>query len=257
MSKNNDSLIVYMPDGSIKYCDNIENDNPYTKLINNDFEKSDKKNNDTNNDSNSNLHTTIDVYEKALILEKKSKLIRLLCICDMTTNLFFILSHNSNILGNLLVIVLSLYGYNATLTYNKSTLLGYLIYQYIQAVCKTIIYVLIVTVNSNLVIDSNMQYNVTITNTTDTDDNITYIENINVFTTNSSDINNNSIIYSENNSNHIIPPEYMLLYCILTLGQVIITSYVHNYYNALPSKEKLNEMVAISRSIRSHRVTIL
>ena len=75
-----------------------------------------------------------DDINNAIQLECNAILIRFLCLADFIINIFFII--NSYYIFGFFVAIISMSGYFSTITYNKQGLIGYIIYQYFQSICK-------------------------------------------------------------------------------------------------------------------------
>ena len=105
--------VVESPNGEIQYCKSIS-------INKNNTEVEYNRNN---------------VLDSAIRLQYKALLVRLLCLIDFTMNLIIFISDPFIIYISLV----SIAGFYSTFTYNRSDLIAYLIYQYLQTISKIII----------------------------------------------------------------------------------------------------------------------
>lgn len=130
----------------------------------------------------------------AIALEWRASTIRLLCLLDMFLNTAIGFTRDWEALYSIFCISVALSGYISTITYSRSGLLFYLIYQYIQTVSK-------VTITTYYIGFSTTQY-----------------------------LYRKDRIERTNNFSF----EIITLLLITTLGQIYINYFVQAFYNMLP-----------------------
>lgn len=151
-----------------------------------------------------------DIAEDVIKLDQMSCMIRFICISDIILSSIYFM--NGYVAGFLFMIA-SVYGYAATIYYNRSLLCCYLWYQYIQTALRFL----------NIII-----YITTITSTTTTITNTTNTTN----STNPLVPRSVTVSYATDYAVNII------IYVVLFFCQCFITYFVQKYYNLLPSEEK-------------------
>jgi hypothetical protein len=148
---------VQAPDGEIQY---------YTKPINNKYnpylqrsiieEETGVRYQELECNGQKILIATSDL-KRALELECRATIIRLLCLIDFVMNLLIGFNSYYPGISSILVSMISLSGFIAATTYNKSGLILYLFYQYLQTCSKIIIlgFYIIITIIPQVLIDLN------------------------------------------------------------------------------------------------------
>lgn len=130
----------------------------------------------------------------AIALEWRASTIRLLCLLDMFLNSTILFTTDWDIIYGIICTSISLSGYISTITYSRSGLLFYLIYQYIQTVSK-------LTITTYYIGFSTTQY---------------------LYTRDRIERTNNFSF------------EITMILIITTLGQIYINYFVQAFYNMLP-----------------------
>ena len=78
----------------------------------------------------------IEDLNRALNLEYKAIIVRLLCLLDFFMNIMVTSNVINVVLASAIVATISLYGYFSTFRYDRGGIIMYLIYQYIQSLSK-------------------------------------------------------------------------------------------------------------------------
>ena len=128
--------IVQLPDGELQYYTTQINNkhNPYLHRSSLDEENGiEYREVECNTER---ILISASDLDRALQLECKARLVRFLCSMDFLMNLFVAYNTYNAAISSSIIAIISLYGYFATLTYNKSGLVFYLIYQYILTLTK-------------------------------------------------------------------------------------------------------------------------
>lgn len=193
------SGVIQSPDGTIQYyCpEDLKNKyNPYLQV---------SSNNDLENNSNyipivCNGETILILQQdlnKAITLENKASLVRLICLIDFLMNFYISLSIPYSNLSTLIASLISLSGYYSTYTYSKLGLICYLFYQYMLSISR------IGLLTFFIIIGTSNEFK--------------------------EKIKNNSIIIFDPNSGNI------LILSLMTLAQLYITYFIQRFYNLLPN----------------------
>ena len=173
--------------------DNIEKNNPY---------KIESQDNDEN-------MFPEDLVRQAFNLQRKAYLVKFLAILDFVSNIMY------GFYGYFMYIIFaacSFAGYMSTVTYNRSLLLCYLIYQFIQITFKGSSFILITI----LACSSDLRKQ--IENHTNSSDTFSDLENINY--------------------GIMIPLSGLLL-----IVQVVITIYIFDFYKHLPTRLAIRNLL--------------
>ena len=186
--------VVESPDGEIQYCKpiSINKNNPYRNVP---LDNLSQNNTQVECDGNT-IYIPTNVLDSAIKLQYKAQLVRLLCLLDFFINIFISLTTYYGTFFRILISIISITGYYSTFTYNKSGLISYLIYQYVQTIYK-IVYLIFYILTA---------YNVR-----------------------SIYLKNTDIIVSFSIENTIILSLYLLT-------QIYITYFIQQFYNLLPKK---------------------
>lgn len=185
--------VIESPDGEIQYCKpiSINKNNPYRNT------PLDNSNNNTQVECDGNIiYIPTNVIQNAVKLQYKAIFVRFFCLVDFIINMFISFTTYYGTLFSILISIISITGYYSTFTYNKSGLISYLIYQYIQTIYKIVYLIFYILAACN-------------------------IRTIN--------IKNNDIIMSFSIHNTIIISLYLL-------SQIYITYFIQSFYNLLPKK---------------------
>ena len=134
---------------------------------------------------------------RALRLECKSTIVRILCLMDFFMNIFAIPDSHYRSGGSIIIAFVSIVGFYSTYTYNRLGLISYLIYQYIQSVSKVVLLSIYITA----AISQKFR----------------------------EQLNNEKIVFIKPT------PELIVLLSVLTLGQIYITIFIQSFYNILPT----------------------
>lgn len=129
--------VIESPDGEIQYCKpiSINKNNPYRNAP---LDNISQNNTQVECDGNT-IYIPNNVLDSAIRLQYKAQLVRLLCLIDFTMNLIISLSTYYGAFFSMIISIVSITGYYSTFTYNRSGLIAYLIYQYLQTISKIII----------------------------------------------------------------------------------------------------------------------
>jgi len=177
----------------------LDKDNPYLELTNNYDE------------NRWNMSLSSNLIEKAIELEKRTCLIRVICSCDIILCISYIFY---NLFIGLAFLFISIGGFFSTVYYKKSLMYCYLLYQYLQVILRFYLIFLAVFPTKNMFEDifKNMfrSVNLTLTNETQVEDTAVYV------------------FYWSN----------LIINCFLLFCQVIIAKFVRIYYNLLPTDEE-------------------
>ena len=186
---------VELPDGEIQYCKpvSINRNNPYLEQP---FYDDNQDYREVMCNGEIIIIPEITITD-ALNLQYKAKLVRFLCFLDFIMNLFISVSSYYGSLYCIIVAVISLVGYYSTFTFSKKGLITYLLYQYIQTICKLVVFGVYIALISGL----------------------SPIE-----------LKNNKYLVID------INPTYSIILTLSTLGQIYINYFVQHFYNLLPTR---------------------
>jgi hypothetical protein len=148
--------VIESPDGEIQYyTESINKHNPYIQRSIIDEENGIEYQEIECNGQR--ILIAASDLKRALELECKSTVIRLLCLIDFVMNLLIVFYSYYPEICSILISLISLSGYIATTTYNKSGLILYLLYQYLQTISKIIVlgFYIIATISPQVLIDLN------------------------------------------------------------------------------------------------------
>jgi len=187
---------VELPDGEIQYCKpvSINRNNPYLSQPLNDDNGQDYQEVECNGEIIT-IHRT--ALANALNLQCKAYLVRVLCFLDFTMNLFISLSTYYGSIYCTIVAIISLVGYYSTFTFSRKGLITYLLYQYVQTLCKFIVLGLYIALISGW---------------------------------NPPELKNNKYLIID------VTPKYAVVLSLSVVGQVYINYFIQHFYNLLPPR---------------------
>ena len=130
---------VELPNGEIQYCKpvSINRNNPYLAQPINGDNTPDYREIECNGETIT-IHVNNLTY--ALNLQCKAQVVRFLCLVDFVMNIFIAMSTYYGSLYSMIIACISLVGYYSTFTFSRKGLITYLLYQYIQTLCKLIVF---------------------------------------------------------------------------------------------------------------------
>ena len=138
--------------------------------------------------------------QQATNLEWNASIVRFLCLFDFMMNMFITLDTPYSVLYNCITSFVSISGYFSTITYSRSGLICYLLYQYTQSLSKL------------------------------------SLISLYIIATNSPQFYNELI----KNEVHLIMPKFttsnLIILIFAALSQIYITSFVQKFYNMLPTR---------------------
>ena len=128
--------VIQCPDGEIQYyTESINNKhNPYLHQSSLDEENGIEYGEIICNGER--IIISINDLNKALILEYKANIVRILCLLDFFMNILVTSNIDNVIIASGIVSIISLYGYFSTFIYDRTGIIMYLIYQYLQSISK-------------------------------------------------------------------------------------------------------------------------
>ena len=133
----------------------------------------------------------------AINLQYKAQLVRFLCFLDFIMNLFISMSSYYGSIYCIIVAGISLVGYYSTFTFSKKGLITYLLYQYVQTMCKLIVFGVYIALISGW---------------------------------SPPELKNNKYLVID------ITPTYSIILSLSVLGQIYINYFVQHFYNLLPPR---------------------
>ena len=182
--------------------------------------------NTQNSQENLILSMPNDLLLKAIYLESMDFNIKIICLCDFFTSLYY---SAINLFFGILVGIISLNGYFASVQHNRNGMFCYMLYQYFHVFLKFMSIFLYTFYTSNTI--KTLEFNNSDKNS-NISMNTSYVSGINVSGINVSGINPYNFIVEDQN---IILPILYVLFCI----QCYLCYYVRKYYNLLPTKEDI------------------
>ena len=205
--------VIMSPNGELQYFSrtNIKNkNNPYLNISPVDEENGIEYTEIICNGER--IIVSVDSLNQAIYLEWNATIVRVLCLIDFIMNIFISFDTNYIVLYNFIVSIISLSGYFSTLSYNKYGLVCYLIYQYIQSICKiTLIGIYIASISSK-----TFYYKMT-------KNNILIDQNLDIIN--------------------------LMIIILSGMTQIYITYFVHLFYNMLPRHNVIHHNIPILDSV--------
>jgi len=187
---------VELPDGEIQYCKpvSINRNNPYLAQPLNVDNTQDYREVECNGET---ITIHIDNLTHALNLQCKAHIVRFLCLVDFIMNIIIAISTYYGSFYSMIVACISLVGYYSTFTFSRKGLITYLLYQYIQSLCKLIVLGLYIALLSGW---------------------------------NPPELKNNKYLIIN------ISPTYSVILTLSVLGQIYINYFIQHFYNLLPPR---------------------
>jgi hypothetical protein len=187
---------VELPDGEIQYCKpiSINRNNPYLSQPLNDDNTQDYREVECNGEI---ITIRTDTLTNALNLQCKGQVVRFLCLLDFVMNVLIAMSTYYGSLYSAIVAGISLVGYYSTFTFSRKGLITYLLYQYVQTLCKFTVLGLYIALISGW---------------------------------NPPELKNNKYLIID------VTPKYALILSLSVVGQVYINYFVQHFYNLLPPR---------------------
>jgi hypothetical protein len=156
-----------------------------------------------------------DLLSKAINLDRMDCNIKIICLCDFFASFYY---SAINLFFGILIGIISLNGYFASINHNKNGMFCYMLYQYFQVFTKFLSIFAYIFYRENSV--NTLEFN-----------NSTNASNVSIFSP------NNSYNYIIENRIIIIP-----LLCTFFLVQCYLCYFVRKYYNLLPTKEDIRRL---------------